>query len=98
MSNSLYELDKHVASNVLDVSMMEFDAYFSTAIRTRRVSLGLSLIQASQYIYMEEFTLTLAEQRPTMVPLKDLVRLMEGYGALENEMRELCFVIFGHNL
>jgi hypothetical protein len=71
-------------------TMTELDAYFSTAIRARRVSLGLSLPDASQRTLVAEPILALAEERPTKVPLRAIVQLMEGYGAMEAELMELC--------
>ena len=70
--------------------MEGIDAQISAAIHGRRVSLGLSLAEASLRVHVEESILALAEQRPTKVPLRALARLMEGYGALEPELIELC--------
>lgn len=70
--------------------MNGIDTRISEAIRSRRLSLGLSLKEARQRVHVEESVLDLAEQRPTRVPLRALVRLMEGYGALEVELIEIC--------
>lgn len=70
--------------------MRELDAYFSTAIQARRMGLGLSWAEASQRTMVAETILRLAEERPTKVPLRSLVRLMLGYGSMETELMELC--------
>ena len=70
--------------------MEVLNAHISMAIQGRRVGLGLSLSEASRRTHVDESILALAEERPTQVPLYALVRLMEGYGALEEVLFELC--------